>query len=213
MKLNKNIKVSIVSIGVGNVKSLVNAINFLGVSCNLINSKSDLEQTSHLILPGVGSFDSLMMALEKYDLKLAIKDYIEEGKSFLGICVGMQVLMNGSEEGKLSGLQIFDGYVQRLKFKNGKNYFVPNVGFSRIFDFEQNLFFHELNNESNFYFTHSYGIKEIKNKNNYKYNIAYSKHNTNFISAINYKKICGVQFHPEKSQSVGLKILRNFFTL
>ena len=213
MKLNRDIKVSIVNIGVGNVNSLENAINFLGVDYNLINSKSDLESTSHLILPGVGSFDSLISALEKYDLKLAIKDYIDEGKSFLGICVGMQVLMNGSEEGKLSGLQVFDGYVERLKFKNGKNYFVPNVGFSKIFDFEQNLFFRGLNDASNFYFTHSYGIREIKNKNNLKYNKAYSKHNTNFISAINYKKICGVQFHPEKSQSVGLKILRNFFTL
>ena len=87
MKLNRNTKVSIVNIGVGNVNSLENAINFLGVDYNLINSKSDLKKTSHLILPGVGSFDSLIMALEKYDLKLPIKDYLEEGKSFLGICV------------------------------------------------------------------------------------------------------------------------------
>ena len=74
MKLNKDIKVSIVNIGVGNVNSLENAINFLGVDYNLINSKSDLESTSHLILPGVRSFDSLIVALEKYDMKSAIKD-------------------------------------------------------------------------------------------------------------------------------------------
>tara|TARA_B100000035_G_C20904160_1_gene510839 strand:- start:162 stop:785 length:624 start_codon:yes stop_codon:yes gene_type:complete len=206
-------KTSIIDVGVGNVSSLENAINYLGIDYNLVNSKSDLIKTTHLILPGVGSFDSLIAALEKYDLKSSIKEYILEGKSFLGICVGMQILMNGSEEGSLEGLSIFDGYVEKLRFQEKKNFFVPNVGYCKIFNFDKKNFFKDLDNDSNFYFTHSYGVKKINNKNNYEYNIANTIHNDNFISAINYKKICGVQFHPEKSQTVGLKILKNFFDL
>ena len=126
---------SIIDVGVGNVSSLENAVNYLGIDYNLVNSKLDLKKTTHLILPGVGSFDSLIVALEKYDLKSSIKDYILEGKSFLGICVGMQILMNGSEEGSLEGLSIFDGYVEKLRFQEKKNFFVPNVGYCEIFNF------------------------------------------------------------------------------
>ena len=117
-------KTSIIDVGVGNVSSLENAINYLGIDYNLVNSKSDLIKTTHLILPGVGSFDSLIAALEKYDLKSSIKEYILEGKSFLGICVGMQILMNGSEEGSLEGLSIFDGYVEKLRFQKKKKTFL-----------------------------------------------------------------------------------------
>ena len=213
MKLNEDMKTSIIDIGVGNVSSLENAVDYLGVNYNLINSKLDLKKTTHLILPGVGSFDSLILALEKYDLKSSIKEYILAEKPFLGICVGMQILMNGSDEGSLKGLSIFDGNVEKLRFEEKKNFFVPNVGYCEIFNFEKKNFFKDLDYNSNFYFTHSYGVKKINNNNNYEYNIANTKHNDNFISAINYKKICGVQFHPEKSQSVGLKILKNFFDL
>ena len=213
MKLSKDMKTSIINIGVGNVSSLENAVDYLGVNYDLVKSKLDLKKTTHLILPGVGSFDTLMLALEKYDLKSSIKDYILSGKSFLGICVGMQILMNGSEEGSLKGLSIFDGHVEKLRFEEKRNFFVPNVGYCEIFNYKKKNLFKDLDNKPNFYFTHSYGVKKINNKNNHEYNIASTKHNDDFISAINYKKICGVQFHPEKSQSVGLKILKNFFEL
>mgnify|MGYP001159463534 CR=1 FL=1 len=211
MKSNKSIKVSIVDVGVGNINSLKNAINYLGIDCKVTRSKSDIKQSTHLILPGVGSFDSLLIALKENDIMQTIKDSILEGKYFLGICVGMQILMNGSEEGTLKGLEIFDGYVKKLNYDEKNNYFVPNVGFSKIFDFKKKNLFDGLEDSPNLYFTHSYGVRDIQNE--HEYNIAYSKHNFNFISAINYKKICGVQFHPEKSQSTGLKILVNFFNL
>ena len=164
-------------------------------------------------MPGVGSFDSLIKALEKYDLKNLIKDYILTGKSFLGICVGMQILMNGSEEGSLEGLSIFDGYVEKLRFEEKKNYFVPNVGYCEIYGFKEKRLFKDFRNKPSFYFTHSYGVKKIFNKKNYDYNFSKTRHNDDFISAINHEKICGVQFHPEKSQSIGLKVLKNFCDL
>ena len=114
MKSNEDMKTSIIDIGVGNVSSLKNAVDYLGVNYNLINSKLDLKKTTHLILPGVGSFDSLILALEKYDLKSSIKEYILAEKPFLGICVGMQILMNGSDEGSLKGLSIFDGKLRPI---------------------------------------------------------------------------------------------------
>ena len=150
MKSNKSIKVSIVDVGVGNINSLKNAINYLGIDCKVTRSKSDIKQSTHLILPGVGSFDSLLIALKVNDIMQTIKDSILEGKYFLGICVGMQILMNGSEEGSLKGLEIFDGYVKKLNYDEKNNYFVPNVGFGKIFDFKKKIFLMDLKTAQNY---------------------------------------------------------------
>ena len=200
----------VADIGVGNIRSVANALNYLGVEHYLTDDIKKIENCKYLILPGVGSFDGVIDAIEKKKLNHPIKKHILEKKApFLGICVGMQILMKSSEEGNKNGLGIFPGVIKKLHFNEKiKSNKVPNVGFSKIYQYKSEGIFKGFKNSENFYFTHSYALEKIEN--NQDINIAYSKHNFKFISALNYKNISAVQFHPEKSQSIGLKLISNF---
>ncbi len=200
----------IINIGVGNIKSVANALNFLGVPFVLTDEKKDIEKCDHLILPGVGSFDGVIEAIENKKLVDPIKNHIlKKKKPFLGICVGMQVLFEKSEEGEKKGLSIFSGCVKKLDFQSqSKDYKVPNVGYKKIFAYKPSGIFKKFEQTENFYFTHSYAVKEIENDKDF--NIAHCEHNFKFIAGFSYKNIFAVQFHPEKSQSIGLKLISNF---
>ncbi len=199
-----SIKISIIDYGLGNIHSIQNAIKKLGYESCLVDKKSEIINSSHLILPGVGSFGHAMEILKKKEIDLAIKEYVKLGKPILGICLGMQLLFESSEEnGFNEGLSLLEGKV--LPFIKNDNYTVPQVQWNKVS--KNGYLFENIKNDSFFYFLHSYYIN-TENKN---YNLNYSRYNKiNYISAVQYKNISAVQFHPEKSGEIGLELIKNF---
>lgn len=202
-------KVVVIDIGISNLKSLLNCLKFLGINFIITNDKKEIIKGSHIILPGVGSFDEYISLLNKFDLIDCIKENILiKKKLILGICAGMQVIFSSSEEGKELGLNFLNGKIQRLIYKKDLEFKVPNVGFLNIINYKREGIFKNINSKDAFYFMHSYALRSCIEKN---LNLSYSIHNNLFISAFEKENICGFQFHPEKSQISGIKILSNFF--
>jgi len=201
----------VIDVGISNLSSLCNCLKFLGANFYISNNKNNLEKASHIILPGVGYFDEFVKAIVKTDLIESLNHSILKKKiPLLGICVGLQVLFNKSEEGKMKGLGFINGEIKKLSLSKHNNYKVPNVGFAKLFNYKKKGIFKDLKKSDAFYFMHSYSCYTIDDES---INRAYSKHNKNFIAAFQNKNICGFQFHPEKSQSSGLKLLKNFIEL
>lgn len=162
------------------------------------SSLEDIKKADKIIFPGVGAFDTAMKELS--GIKNYILEHIDKGKLFLGICLGFQILFSNSEEGKEKGLSIIDEKIER--FKNIK---IPHMGWNKVFVEKDNALFKGIEDESFFYFVHSYYLD--------KSNFAISKTNYgdyNFVSAVQKENVFGVQFHPEKSSKNGLKLLENF---
>jgi len=202
-------KVAVIDIGISNLKSLLNCLKFLGIKFIITNNKKEITNGTHIILPGVGSFDEYIGLLKKLDLVDCIKeDVLIKKKPILGICAGMQVIFSSSDEGKESGLNFLNGKIERLEYKKGLGFKIPNVGFFNIVEHNQKGIFKHINAKDAFYFMHSFALKSCLEKN---LNFSYSIHNDLFISAFEKENICGFQFHPEKSQISGIKILSNFF--
>ena len=200
-------KVCILDYGSGNVQSLKVAINFLDIDCKVSNSKKDIKNASHLLLPGVGSYKKAFTKLKKkFDIDFLNQQIVEKGKCFLGICVGMQILSTtGLEHGLCNGLNWIPGTVSKIK---SKNLILPHVGWNEVRFKQKNRV---LTNEkfNTFYFTHSYAFKS-SDKTSVLGSTFYGE---NFDSVVNKNNIYGVQFHPEKSQTNGLFFLKNFFNL
>ena len=196
--------VVIIDTSISNIKSLQSSLSFLGVEYKVTNQIDKMKNVSHIILPGVGNFDKAMHKLRELNLINHLHDLVMIKKiPFLGICLGMQLIFNTSEEGTNKGLSFLQGNIKILKKKN--NYKVPNVGYNKIFGYKEINFFDNLTN-NNFYFVHSYALFSDPGLEN----IAYSMHSDKFIAAFQHQNIYGTQFHPEKSQSGGLKLLVNF---
>lgn len=202
-------RIIVIDLNIGNIKSLLCAINFLGLKSKLSNERKEISNATHLVLTGVGSFDSAMDAIKKLDLKnVLIECVIKKKIPILGICIGMQIFFDKSDEGKLDGLSFLKGKISKLKKNKTNDFKVPNVGFRKIFYNNNFTLFKDLK-EPYFYFTHSYAAQLELGKSLSNY--AECKHEKNFLAAIQKENIFGVQFHPEKSQSSGLRILANFF--
>ena len=201
----KNI-ICILDYGCGNTQSIQSSINFLGYKSVISNDNKIIKKCSHVILPGVGSYFN---ALDKIGLNLDLnflkKEILKKKKPILGICVGMQVLSTyGYEFKKTSGLNWIDGNV--VKMKNKPN-IIPQVGWNNLkIHSKNNKLLENIDSNDYFYFLHSFKFN-VKNKKNI---IASTDYNEKFSSIINKENVIGVQFHPEKSQTSGLKILKNF---
>tara|TARA_B100000963_G_scaffold335851_1_gene330380 strand:+ start:15 stop:614 length:600 start_codon:yes stop_codon:yes gene_type:complete len=197
--------INIIKSGVGNIGSIIRVLDDLEIDYKIINSPNDFTNFPKIVLPGVGSYDSFMKSIKDKDLFKSIKiKVLEENFSILGICVGMQSLFESSDEGKERGFGFIKGNC--VRFKSFKNYKVPHLGWNEI-DFvdDKSLF---KNVKSNlFYFAHSFYV------NTQEYELSSTFYINNFSSSVNYKKIYGVQFHPEKSYKQGKKILENFIKL
>jgi glutamine amidotransferase len=197
--------IGLIDYGLGNLNAFINAYKKIGVKIVCINRSEDLDKFDKYILPGVGSFDKAISQLNYSgllnDLKIQV---LNNKKKILGVCVGMQILGNNSEEGKLSGLGWIDGSSKKFRVENLK---VPHMGWNSISikDKDHPLFFN-LDEESYFYFLHSYYFSAL-NKKNEK---SLTNYNIDFCSAVSFDNIFAVQFHPEKSHENGLKILKNF---
>lgn len=205
-------KITIIDYGCGNILNLVRALKFLGYETKITHEKEVIVSSSHVILPGVGSFKTAMQQIKKYDLKNTILEYANSKKPLLGICLGMQILLTkGNEFGSHEGLGLIEGEVIKISNKKNSEIKIPHMGWNEIYprDKEQwkSKILRNIPEGKNFYFVHSY-ICSAKNPNSI---IAVSNYCNIIIPAIiSTDNIFGCQFHPEKSSNNGLGILKNF---
>jgi len=196
--------ISVVDYGVGNLHSVAKALEKVGAKTRVTTDWRDVAPSDGVVLPGVGAFKDSMDAMRRSDLAKAIQDYIASGKPFLGVCVGLQMLFSESEEfGVSKGLGVFPGRV--VKFAQGKK--VPHMGWNQIrIKKEGNPLLKGLKDGDHLYFVHSYYVVPQKDS----IVAATTDYGVDFTCMVWEKNVFGTQFHPEKSQSAGLKIYENF---
>ena len=202
------IKICILDYKSGNVGSVFNIIKYMGYNCKISNEEKDLEDASHIILPGVGSFKKSMKKIkENIPIKKLEEQILKKKKPFLGICVGMQVLAEkGNEFGIENGLGWIEGEVNILKTENLP---LPHICWNSINIKNKSELTKNLEGINDFYFVHSYKF-DVKNEDEIN---ARTEYGENFCSIVNKDKIYGVQFHPEKSQKSGIQLLNNFMNI
>ena len=188
-------RAGVVDYRMGNLASVCKALDRVGATSFSSSDDSQLSDSDLLVLPGVGNFESGMKNLEQAGLADFIKDWITSGKSFIGICLGMQLLFESSEEGNTKGLGVIEGEVVRLSSQKK----VPHMGWNTI---EATKGFFKEYSERHFYFVHSYVCVPSGSLD-----VAYTSYGADFVSALATDRILAFQFHPEKSSSVGLKLL------
>jgi len=195
----------IVNYGMGNLGSVLNMLKYIGVSSKIVVDPVVLEKAEKILLPGVGSFDQAMKRIKESGfLEVLNHKAITEKTPILGICLGMQLLTYGSEEGKLSGLGWINSETIRFPRNNGLK--VPHMGWNVVYPSTDSPLTKKLPEESRFYFVHSYYVKVANEENS----ILKTDYGINFDAAIQKENIYGVQFHPEKSHKFGMQLLKNF---
>jgi glutamine amidotransferase len=198
--------IAIIDYGVGNLRSVEKAFAATGHTAVVTGDKNKLRVAEKLVLPGVGAFASCMNSLANDGLIDFVKERVDAGTPLLGVCVGMQMLFDESDEfGKTAGLGIIKGRVRRF----GEQLVVPQVGWNQINQESQHPLFAGIANNSFFYFVHSY-FCEPKDRETV---MGVTDYGINYASVVADRNVCGVQFHPEKSQTVGLRMLANFAEL
>lgn len=203
--------ITIIDYGVGNINAFVNVYKRVNVDVKIAKHKADLEGAKKLILPGVGAFDHAMTELNNSGMRETLdKLVLEEKVPVIGICVGMQMLGNNSDEGNLEGLKWIDASVRKFDESKIKQVTrLPHMGWNDVTPYKQHKLFEGLENESIFYFLHSYYF-ECHSENDI---LATSEYGGRFTSAAVHENIYGVQFHPEKSHHYGEILLHNFAKL
>ncbi len=198
------VKIAVIDYDSGNVRSVCKAIDYLGHESVLTNNASEILSLDGVILPGVGAFGDCVEKLKKYDVWDVIYKVVEDKKPFLGICVGHQLLFERSFEfGEREGFGFIKGEVKKFPKENG--FKVPHMGWNNVILDKNNKLFNDIDSGSFFYFVHSYYGVALDSSQ-----IAHADYIVDFTAAVNKENIWGVQFHPEKSQKVGLKVLENF---
>lgn len=197
---------AVIDYGAGNLRSVLHALNYLGVEDMRIVQKGDeLDDATRIILPGVGAFGAGMQELHKRDLVEPIRDAVDAGTPYLGICLGMQFLFERSDEmGDYEGLGILPGYVTR--FPDMPDLKVPHMGWNQLAAKRTSPLLNGLSEESYAYFVHSYYCVPAEDEDV----LAVVDYGIPFTAAVERGNVSGVQFHPEKSQKTGLQILTNF---
>jgi glutamine amidotransferase len=205
-----NIIVGIVEYQSGNIRSVTNAVEFAEGTAKAVKRPEDISECSHLVLPGVGAFGFCASQLRASGLLPAIEQWaLRERKPLLGICVGMQLLADYSEEqGHHKGLGWLGGAVRKLSSAPGSSVRIPHVGWNEVQFLEP--FGDVREGESpNFYFDHSYAYENLRQGSE----VGRCGHGRQFSAVIRRDNIVAVQFHPEKSQAAGMRILRAFFAM
>ncbi len=198
--------ISVLDYGLGNVGSIINAFRYLNIPAKIASTAKDVALADRLIIPGVGAFDAGMFNLESLGLIEPIKVHaIDKKRPILGICLGMQLLLHSSEEGKSQGLGLLPGHLKNFCGQVG-NLSVPHVGWNTVEAVTSDPLFREICNDPNlrFYFCHSF-FADIGVVTSAK-----AQYGVSFSAALNSDNIWGVQFHPEKSHRFGLALLKNF---
>jgi glutamine amidotransferase len=203
--------IAIINYGSGNIRAIGNIYDRLKIPYFVADSPHSLSRADKIILPGVGAFDETIRMLNYSGFKSVLDELVLEKKMpVIGICVGMQILAKGSEEGKLEGLGWIDGYVKKLNkdFLKQKPK-LPHLGWNSIKIKRTSSLLKEIDEEKGFYFLHSYYF-ECSNQEDI---LTTSEYGIEFASSINSKNIFGAQFHPEKSHHNGITLLKNFAAL
>ena len=199
-------KIHIIDYGMGNLHSVIGAIEHLGASLEITNDPKTIEMADTLILPGVGSFYKAMEKLEVSGLSEAIAEAVTiRNRKILGICLGQQLMSEYSEEdGGKKGLKLIPGSVSRFNSSLGVK--VPHIGFNQVVSDSNSKLFKSLNQTSDFYFVHSYRLSSMPRPGK----SAICNYSGDFVAAYEHENIFATQFHPEKSQMNGLLVLSNF---
>ena len=212
MILNKNNYVAIIDYEMSNLFSVKAACDYVGIKSIVTNDINEILNAKAIILPGVGAFGEAMKKIKELKIDYALNKFIDSGKILLGICLGMQILYENSEEfGKSKGLGIIKGDIKKFHFYKEKKlkYPVPHVGWNHIKINKRNNkknLLSDIQDNDFMYFVHSYYVSNDKNL----ISIATTNYGkTNFCSAIQYENISAVQFHPEKSGKKGLIVYEN----
>lgn len=200
--------IGIIDYDAGNLKSVEKALRFLGEEAVVSRDRSVLLKADKIILPGVGSFGDAMANIKKYELDKVIDEFVNIGKLFLGICLGMQLLFEGSDESRgVEGLNILKGRILRIPDKEGLK--IPHIGWNSLKLMNNGSLFEGIEENSYVYFVHSYYLK-ADDESIVK---AATEYSTFIHASVEQNNVFGCQFHPEKSSSTGLKILDNFAKL
>jgi len=196
--------IAIFDYGAGNLRSVQNTLGELGCEYTLVRDSASLLAATKILLPGVGHFGQMMRSLDALDVRQTLIDRIQGGVPFLGICLGMQALFESSEEApEVRGLGIYPGTVRR--FPPGAR--VPHMGWNELEVRSGSKLIHHLNARPYVYFAHSYYVPENDRAS------ATCTYELRYTAALECGNVYGVQFHPEKSGTVGLQIVRNFLEL
>lgn len=201
--MKRNIKIGIINSGIANISSVANMIKKIGYQCSIINKKNEFNNLfSHLIIPGIGSFDTGIKNLKDNSFDEIIYKHIELENPILGICLGMQLLGLSSDEGETEGLKIINESC--IKFQLQENFSVPHMGWNYVFPKKDSVLFKNIA-KPKFYFVHSYYFPT-----NCSVQSSYCNYSIDFCSSFEKDNIFGVQFHPEKSHNFGFQLLKNF---
>ena len=203
--------IAVIDYGVGNLFSLLSSLNYVGLDTKLTNSIEEIKNANGIILPGVGAFRDAIGNLEKYGLKETLINEAKNGKPFLGICLGMQMLFEKSYEyGEYEGLGLINGTVEEIKkyILENSDLKIPHMGWNSLIineRFKNDKILKDVDNNEYVYYVHSYFAKtDMKNI------VTYSEYGTKIPGIVKNENIYGMQFHPEKSGDTGLKLLKNW---
>ncbi len=201
-------KVCIIDYGSGNVQSVYNMISLLAKETVISNEDKDLEKATHVILPGVGAFGAAMEKIKALGIVDGLKSIVlRQKKPFLGICVGMQVLADrGFEHGEFTGLGFIPGEVKLLKTGDLR---LPHIGWNNLVGIKKHPLLEGMSEETDFYYVNSYHFAAGSHENV----LGQCVYGETFASIVGRDNIFGVQFHPEKSQKAGQRLLTNFLKL
>ncbi len=203
-----NNEVVIIDYGMGNLWSVASAIRFLGKKPVVTGDLSKISESETLILPGVGSFRRAMNTIRNQSIDKAIFDSLENPKTkLLGICLGMQLLgASSTEDGLTEGLGLVQNEVVRISNSEKNPIKIPHVGFNKVQMSKESKLFDQISADAYFYFVHSYAMQILNDTSKY----TTTNYGHRFVAAIESGQVFGTQFHPEKSQKNGLKVLENF---
>lgn len=198
----------IIDYGMGNLKSVKNALDFLGLENKISSDEEEIRKADGLILPGVGAFPDAMDTIERLALDKIIRKEVANNKPLLGICLGMQLLFDKGFEGlERSGLGLLKGNIVKMKDDKENNIKIPHIGWNNLIYNKTDDLFNSIEEGKFVYYVHSYFVQDYNNEDL----VAYSEYGENKIpGVVRCNNIMGAQFHPEKSGDVGLAILKNF---
>ncbi|MDO8965696.1 imidazole glycerol phosphate synthase subunit HisH [Algoriphagus sp.] len=203
--------IGIVNYGSGNIQAIANIYNRSNIPFQIIEDPNLLKKADKLILPGVGSFDATMQQLNDSGLKSALdEEVLVNNKPVLGVCVGMQILSEGSEEGVLPGLGWIKGKVKKFDISKIKEKpYLPHMGWNTVIPKISHDLFNGIDQELGFYFVHSFYFETLRQEDI----LGTTFYGGTFSSAVLHNQIFGMQFHPEKSHFNGIQLLSNFAKL